>query len=493
MKVLFAAGECYPFVKTGGLGDVVGSLPKYLAECGAEVSVVLPLYGDIPYIYRSKMNYIKNFTVPMSWRKQYCGVFKYTKDNVNFYFIDNEYYFKRSGVFGHGDDGERFSFFTRAVLMMLKELDYRPDIIHCHDWHTAMIPVMYKAEFQYYEFYRDIKTVLTVHNLKFQGVFRRDMLGNCLNLDDYLYRDGTMSYYDCINFMQGGLKTCDEITTVSKTYSHEIEEPFFGDGLDGVMRECRDKLTGIVNGIDYEIFNPKTDIYIEKNYDEDSMAGKAVDKLALQKELGLDEGKGVPIISMVTRLTSQKGLDIVKECIEDIICRGVQLVVLGTGDSDYENYFRYLDDKYTGSVSANIKFDNGLAQRIYAGSDIFLMPSLFEPCGLGQLIALRYGTIPVVRETGGLKDTVQFYNEATEEGNGFTFYDYNSYELKRAINTSLDYYSDKRQWKKLMKNAMKCDNSWHKAAGEYISLYQKLLTKNGEEGIALEAAPDEVV
>ena len=475
MKVLFVAGECDPFIKTGGLGDVVGALPQYLRKHEVEVSVVIPKYEDINEEIVSKMKLIKEFNVPMSWRSQYCGVLQYKKGGITYYFIDNEFYFKRKGAYGYGDDGERFAFFDRAVMMMMKEIEFKPDIIHCHDWQTGMIPVLLKYDYCSDEFYKGISTVYTIHNLKFQGVFPKDKLGDWFNLSEELYDNDTVSFYDCMNFMKGAIKTSDKVTTVSKTYSEEIKNDFYGEQLQGLLREREQDLSGIENGIDYKIYDPSKDTYIEKKYSKFRLNNKKINKIALQRELGLEENEDIPMMAMVSRLTSQKGLDILTDALNDIIEGEVQLVVLGTGEADYEQYFLNLANNHPNKAAAVIAFDNTLAHKIYAGADMFLMPSLFEPCGLGQLIALRYGTIPIVRETGGLKDTVRFYKTTTQEGNGFTFYDYTTYELKKTMRIALDYYKDKELWTQLIINAMDSENSWDKSAMEYINLYNELI------------------
>lgn len=478
MKVLFVAGECDPFIKTGGLGDVIGALPQYLRKNDVEVSVVIPKYKDIDSVYLSKMKLIKTFNVAMSWRQQFCGIFQYKKAGVTYYFIDNEYYFDRNGTYGYFDDDERFSFFDRAVMMMLKEIDYKPDIIHCHDWHTGMIPVMNKYDYSSDDFYRGINTVYTIHNLKFQGVYPKEILGEYLNLSDDLYYNDTVGFYDCINFMKGALNTSDKITTVSKTYSKEIKTEFYGEQLQGLLRERSEDLVGIENGIDYKVYDPTKDPFIERKYSKFRLNNKKINKVALQRELGLEENEFVPMMAIVSRLTSQKGMDILIGVLSEILKEEVQLVVLGTGEFEFEQFYKGLAEKYPNKVATIIDFDNSLAHRIYAGADMFLMPSLFEPCGLGQLIALRYGTIPIVRETGGLKDTIQFYETSTGIGNGFTFYEYTEYELKKTISIALDYYKDKKLWRNIIVNAMESEHSWDKSAMEYKELYEEVLSRN---------------
>jgi len=477
MKVLFVASECDPFIKTGGLGDVVYSLPKYLNKIGVEARVVIPNYSDIKVNFKSKMKFIKSFRVPMSWRSQYCGVLQYEEGGVTYYFIDNEYYFKRQGIYGFYDDGERFSFFDRAVMTMIKEIDFKPDVIHCHDWHTGMIPVLYKNEFISDPFYRHIKTIYTIHNLLFQGVFPPEVLGDLLNLTDNLYYNGSVEFYGCSSFMKGGINYSDKITTVSDTYAKEIQTPLYGERLDGLLRYKGEELIGIVNGIDYSTYNPETDGYIYKKYNTTTLNNKRVNKLRLQEELGLGVSKDTPMVAIVSRLVKQKGINILIPILDILLEKDVQLVILGTGDREYEEHFSNLQFRYPKKVSAKLTFNNGLAHKIYAASDMFLMPSLFEPCGLGQLIALRYGSLPIVRETGGLKDTVTSYNEESHEGNGFTFGPYNSQDLLYTIERALSFYENKEIWNSIVRRAMEQDNSWETSAYKYKELYEELTEK----------------
>lgn len=475
MKILFVAGECDPFIKTGGLGDVVGSLPRYLTKLEEEVSVVIPKYSQIDKEELNKFKFLKAFNVPMSWRNQYCGVFTHKEGGVTYYLLDNEYYFKREGLYGFGDDDERFSFFNRAVLMMLWELDYKPDIIHCHDWHSAMIPVIYKEDYKDQNFYKGISIVYTIHNLKFQGIFRKEVLGDYLNLSERLFEDGTLSFYDSINFMQGALKASDKITTVSKTYSEEIKTSFYGEQMDGILNKRHQDLVGILNGIDYKLYDPAKDKYLDYKYSCFRLGNKTLNKLALQREVGLPEDETVPLMSIVSRLTPQKGMDILLESLDKILEENIQLIVLGTGDKYYEHYFMNLCEKYPSKVTAVIAFNNELAHKIYGGADMFLMPSLFEPCGLGQLIALRYGTIPIVRATGGLIDTIEPFKEESSCGNGFVFSSFTSSDLYKSMKEALLCFSHKDQWNTLMINAMESDNSWEKSALKYKELYERVV------------------
>ncbi|WP_300350309.1 glycogen synthase GlgA [Clostridium sp.] len=475
MKVLFATSEANPFIKTGGLGDVMGALPKELHRKGIDVRVVLPKYSQIKKEMLDKLNFVKWFMVNVGWREQYCGIYECEYDGVIYYLLDSEFYFNRSGLYGEGDDGERFAFFDRAVLETLKQLDWCPDIIHCNDWQTGMIPVLQKLEYVKDPFYRNIKTVTSIHNLLFQGNFSADMLPELFGYDYEPIRNKSLEFYGGMSFMKGAINYSDKILTVSETYANEIQTPYFGENLDGLLRERSYALKGIVNGIDYDEFNPETDKFISKHFSINTLEDKGDNKLALQKELGLPVNKDVPMIGLVSRLTNQKGCDLIVNIANRLLQRNVQLVILGTGDYNYENHFRGLQELYPNKVSANIKFDNDLAHRIYAGSDMFLMPSLFEPCGLGQLIALRYGCIPIVRETGGLKDTIHPYNKYTGEGNGFSFTNYNHNDLMVVIELALSTYDNKEVWKSLMIQAMNSDNSWNKSAEEYKELYEELV------------------
>lgn len=475
MKILFVASEASPFIKSGGLGDVVGALPKNLVNLGFDVRVVIPKYRDISDKYKSQMKYIKNFNVEVGWRNQYCGVFELNLDGAIYYFIDNEYYFLRGGMYGYGDDGERFCFYDKAVLSMIKEIGFRPDIIHCHDWQTGMIPVLLREQYMWDEYYRNIKTVFTIHNLAFQGVYGRGVLTELLNLGEHLFDNGALEHYGNVNFMKGAISYADNVTTVSETYANEIQTPEFGETLDGLLRYKKFNLKGILNGIDYDEYNPKEDRLIYANYDIENIVGKEENKINLQKELGLKASKDIPLMGLVSRLTNQKGVDLVINLINSIMDRDeVQLVILGTGDANYENHLKHLEYVYKGKLCVNTMFSNSLAHKIYAACDIFLMPSLFEPCGLGQLIALRYGSLPIVRETGGLKDTITPYNKFTGEGNGFSFKDYNSNDFIYVVNEALELYKDKEKWNNIVVNAMSSKNSWEGSASEYIKLYEAM-------------------
>lgn len=477
MKVLFAASEAHPFIKTGGLGDVMGALPKSLIKLGIDTRVVIPKYKNIKDELKQKLQFVKWFTVPVGWRNQYCGVFQYEYNEVIYYFIDNEYYFNRDGLYGYFDDGERFAFFNRAVLEFIKEIDWQPDLINCNDWQTGMVPVLLNLEYKKDQFYSRIKTVFSIHNLLFKGSFSPKVLPELFGYDYMPLVNGSVELDGSVSFLKGGLNYCDQITTVSKTYAEEIKTPQYGEGLDGFLRSKSYYLMGIVNGIDYEEFNPQDDKFIFKNFNINSISNKVENKLALQRELGLPQKKDTPMIGIISRLTHQKGCDLIVNMIDRLLQRDIQVVILGTGDYWYEETFKNLQYRYPDKVSANIKFDNTLAHKIYAATDMFLMPSLFEPCGLGQLIALRYGSIPIVRETGGLRDTVYPYNKYNGVGNGFGFKNFNSSELMQIIEYALTIYSDKNAWNNIIKQAMDSDNSWEKSAMQYKWLYEGVVKR----------------
>jgi len=473
MKVLFVTAESHPFMKVGGLGDVAYALPKALIKNGIDARVILPKYGKIAEEFKKTMIPLAEFNVSVGWRNQYCGLQYLEYDGIPFYFIDNEYYFNRENAYGYDDDGERFSFFDRAVLEAINYMEeFKPDILHCNDWHTGMIPPLLK---QYYPNLKNIKTVFTIHNLQYQGLFSKNILQELLSLDDSYFNDAALKQYDGVSFMRGGLNFSDKISTVSNSYAEEIKTPYYGEGLDGLLNYRKDDLSGIVNGIDYELFSPSTDKDIYHNFDYKSIDGKHVNKIELQKHLKLPVCSDIPVIGIVTRLVKQKGLDLIAYVLEELLQQEIQLVVVGTGDVEYENMLRYFAGKYPEKVSANILFDNSLAKKVYASCDMFLMPSLFEPCGIGQLLALRYGTIPIVRETGGLKDTVRAYNEVENTGNGFSFANYNAHDMLFTIKKAISYFYDKKIWETMVINAMKEDNSWVKSAKLYEDLYKNLM------------------
>lgn len=474
MKVLFVAAEGAPFIKTGGLADVIGSLPKELKKQGIEVSIMLPKYADMPSSYKEKMIFVKSLAINIDGRDQHFEVKKIKHNGITYYFICNEYYFNRPGVYGFADDGERFSFFCRASLAALPHIDFRPDIIHCHDWHTGMISLLLRAHYGTDPFYSGIGTVFTIHNLEYQGIFPRDILGAFLNLDDSYYSIDGVEFYGQVSFMKGGIEFSDFITTVSDNYREEIQTPFYGKKLEGLLYKRRDDLFGILNGIDYEEFNAGTDPHIFANYYKKSLGKKLVNKNKLQDLLGLPRTNKIPLMAMVSRLVSHKGLDLVMSVLDDIMALGVQLVILGTGEEKYELFFQEAANRYPGSISTNIAYDEKFAHQIYASSDMFLMPSLVEPCGLAQMIALRYGNIPIVRETGGLKDTVLEFERSTGAGNGFTFTNYDAQEMLEAIEGAVRLFHHKPSWTKIRKNAMSQDYSWKTSAKKYQTLYREL-------------------
>jgi starch synthase len=469
MNVLFVAAECTPFIKTGGLADVIGSLPKELNRQGTPTRVMLPKYGDIPQTYRNQMRPVAQLTVSVGWRRQYCGIEELVLDGVHYYFIDNEYYFKRPGIYGFYDEAERFAFFCRAVLESLPHLGFRPDILHGHDWHTGMVSVLLKTQYQSDPFYQNIRTVFTIHNLKYQGNFPYGILGDLLGLDDTYFTSDKLEFYGDVSFLKGGLVYSDLLTTVSKTYALEIQTPYYGERLDGLLRARRESLFGILNGLDYDEYNPETDphLYVPAT----TPNWKKQNKTALQQELGLPVREDIPVIGIVSRLVQQKGFDLIAHVIEEILRLNLQLIVLGTGEERYENLFRYVQQRRPEKVSVKIGFNEGLARKIYAASDLFLMPSLFEPCGISQLIALRYGTVPIVRETGGLVDTVLPYNCYTGEGNGFSFRHYNAHDMLDTIHRALDAHHKHNVWLSIIENGKAFDYSWQKSASEYRKLY----------------------
>jgi len=476
MKILFVASEAHPFIKTGGLGDVAYALPKALRKLGLDVRVIIPKFSEIKQEYKSKMLTLATFNVPVGWRNQYGGLQYLEYDGIPFYFLDNEYYFKRAAPYGFFDDGERFAYFCRGVLEAINHMiDFTPDIIHLNDWHTGMIAPLMKEHYKKNPRFENIKTIFTIHNLQYQGVFSKEILGDLLSLSEDNYTEERLKYYDGVSFMKGGLNFCDKITTVSSSYAEEIKTPFYGEGLHGLLQVRSRDLLGIVNGIDTELNNPEKDKELFFNYNYESIEGKSKNKTELQKSLNLPINENIPMISMVTRLAGQKGIDLVAHIIEELLQLDLQFVVLGNGEQKYEEMLKYYNHVYPNKLSANIIFNNTLAKRIYAASDIFLMPSLFEPCGIGQLIALKYGCLPIVRETGGLKDTVKPFNEYTNEGNGFSFSNYNAHEILFTIKKALTFYNNKEVWYNLVKNAMLEDNSWSKSAIEYKNLYTSLL------------------
>lgn len=493
MKILFAASECMPFVKTGGLADVIGALPKEIIKTGADIRVMIPLYRAIGQEVRERLEHVTYFYINLGWRRQYVGIEKLVNDGVTFYFIDNEQYFGRDYIYGKGgDEGERFAFFSKAVLEAISKIDFVPDILNCHDWQTGLIPVLFKAQYQALPLYKDIKTVFTIHNLQFQGLYPIHMTEELLSLGDWAYTADNLEFYGQASFIKGGIVFADRVTTVSPTYAEEILSPYYGERLDGLLRSRKPFLSGILNGIDTIEYDPESDALIDYNYTAETFDVKVQNKLALQKELGLNEDANAPVIGIVSRLSSQKGLDLIERVLDGIMATGAQLVVLGMGESKYVDLFGWAQWKYAGRLAACFQMNHGLAHRIYAGSDLFLMPSMFEPCGLSQLISLRYGTLPIVRETGGLRDTVLAYNEFTGDGNGFSFFNYNAHDMLYVIERATDLYKNKREiFNGLAVRAMKGEYGWDQSAKKYLALYESILDAYKPAEIA-EEAPAEV-
>lgn len=474
MRILFVATEAVPFCKTGGLGDVIGSLPLALQAEKHNVAVILPLYQDIPLHFREAMEQVAEVTVPLGWRKQHCGIKRLLTKGVTFYFVENEYYFARTGLYGHFDDAERFAFFSRAVLQALPLLEFKPDLLHCHDWQTGVVSLFLHAFYQQDPYYQGLKTVYTIHNLKYQGIFSEFILGDILGLGREYFTVERLEFFGQVNFMKTGIVFSDAVTTVSRSYAEEIKDPYYGEGLDSLLQEKAGKLQGIVNGLDYVDYNPLTDRALAVNY-RSSLEKKRLNKVQLQETLGLTVEPQTPLLALVTRLVQQKGLDLIAYILEELMQQEVQLVVLGTGEARYQELFQQLAVRYPQKLSVTIGFDESLARQIYAASDIYLMPSQFEPCGISQLIALRYGSVPVVRETGGLKDTIIPYNEYTWEGNGFGFQNYNAHELLDTVYRALKYYHQPEQWAQIVQNALLSDFSWLHSAQEYTDLYTSLV------------------
>ncbi|MBR2214627.1 MAG: glycogen synthase GlgA [Selenomonadaceae bacterium] len=478
MKVLYVASEAVPFAKTGGLADVAGSLPQALKAEDVDVRVIMPKYGQISEDFRSKMEHIYDGELNVSWRSKFVGLDKLEYKGVTYYFVDNEEYFKREGFYGYDDDADRFSFFCRAVLCLLDVMDFWPDVIHTNDWHAGLVNVFLKLEHPGDERYEKIRTIYTIHNLKYQGIFPKNVMSDVLGLDWKYFNNGDFEFYDAVNFMKAGMIYSDIISTVSRTYAQEIQYEYFGEHLDGLLRSRQNDLYGIVNGIDYDVYNPATDKNLFVNYDINTVERKRDNKVQLQKQLGLPENRRIPMVALVSRLVAAKGMDLIVRMMDEILQHeNIQFVLLGTGDKEYEDWFKGLAWRFPTKVSANIRFSNELAQRMYASADIFLMPSNYEPCGIGQLIALRYGAVPVVRETGGLKDTVQQYDKYSGSGNGFVFRDYNAHDMMYAIKRALGAFENYEDWSKIVRNAMESDYSWKESAKEYKKLYENLMNR----------------
>ena len=474
MNILFVASEGVPFVKTGGLADVIGSLPIELRNHGIDIRVVLPKYGMTAPELCKKMSVQKCFAVTMGWRYQYCSVLEAKQDGITYYFIGNEYCFNRSELYGYKDDAERFAFFSKAVLKSLPYLDFKPQVIHAHDWQSGLLSVFLKNHHSRDRFYRDIRTVFTVHNLYHKGLFPKEYLEDLLELDPALFSIDGIEFYGQLSFLKGGLVFSDYITTVSPTYAQEIKTSYYGEKLEGLLQKRSNRLKGIINGIDYSRYNPATDPNIFVQY-TNSMSAKAENKIQLQEMLNLPKDKKIPVIAFIGHLVEHKGLELITGALKDILVKDVQLVFLGTGSWKYESYLQQVARHFPDKISVNIQLNDSLARKIYAGADIFIRPSKFEPCGLSQMIAMRYGTIPLVRETGGLRDTVTPFNQLTGEGNGFSFKNYNPQDMFNTICQALECFKDKETWKVIAKNAQAEDFSWKGPAQEYIDIYRGLL------------------
>ncbi|GGE25590.1 glycogen synthase GlgA [Streptococcus himalayensis] len=475
MKVLFVAAEGAPFSKTGGLGDVIGALPKSLVKKGHEVGVILPYYDMVDAKFGDKVEDCFSFEVQVGWRRQYVGVKRMVLEGVTFYFIDNQYYFFRGHVYGDFDDGERFAFFQLAAIELMEKVDFIPDVLHVHDYHTAMIPYLVKEKYHWIQAYHQMKLVLTIHNLEFQGQFDPGMLGDLFGVGSERYDDGTLRFHDCLNWMKAGILYADRVTTVSPSYAYEIMTPEFGCGLDQILRMEAGKVLGIVNGIDADLYNPETDSLLTYHFSKEDLTGKALNKQALQERVGLPVRSEVPLVGIVSRLTRQKGFDLVVSELHHLLQEDVQIVLLGTGDPAFEQAFAWFAQAYPEKLSANITFDVKLAQEIYAACDLFLMPSRFEPCGLSQMMAMRYGTLPLVNEVGGLRDTVEAYNAFTGSGTGFSFNNFSGYWLTETFKTAISlYFLNPEKWQALQMQAMERDFSWDTASQAYSDLYQSL-------------------
>lgn len=472
MNILFAASEATPYIASGGLADVIGSLPAAITQKGHDCRIVLPLYKGINPQLRASMTFITHITVSVSWRNQYCGIYTAIFNGVTYYFLDNEYYFGRDGIYGFYDDCERFVFYSRAVLEMLRYIDFKPDIINSNDWQAAMIPVYYEVFYKYQQGYENIKNVFTIHNIQYQGNYGREVLNEVMGLP--MYHMNLLEYDGSVNMMKGAIETADKVTTVSPSYAWEILDPWYSHGMDRILRTKQYKLSGILNGIDVNGYNPETDNAIEKNYSAKSITGKKVCKAKLLEELGLQEGNE-PLIGIVTRFVSHKGIDLIKYVFEDLINAGFKFAILGSGEKIYEDFFKEMESRHRDKVCVSLGFIPQLSRKIYSGADMFLMPSQSEPCGLAQMIAMRYGTIPIVRETGGLRDTVR--DCGGENGNGFTFKTYNAHDMLNACLRAKEAFEDKRGWNRIIKRDMTEDFSWANSADVYIKLYHELNDK----------------
>ena len=481
MNILYAASEAVPFCKTGGLADVAGSLPPALAEQGARTAVILPLYQRVKEQFGGQLTFRCFDYVDLAWRHAYCGLFSLEKDGVTWYFLDNEQYFGRPALYGYMDDGERFGFFSRAVVKMLDHLDFWPDVIHCNDWQTALIPIYLKDDGVREDRYRSIRTVLTIHNIEYQGRYGAECMGDLFGLDRGWADDGTLMMDGDVNLLKGAILCADAVNAVSPTYAQELKNPYFAHRMEGILTQCGYKLSGILNGIDMKLYDPAADPRIAANYSLKDISGKAADKAALQKQLGLNPEPDTPIVAMVSRLVSHKGLDLLREVMGDIMELPVQFVVLGSGDAGYEDFFRWSAEQYPGRMAVSLGYNEALSMAIYAGADLFLMPSRSEPCGLSQMIAMRYGTVPIVRETGGLKDTVRPYEAWRDSGTGFTFANYSSADMLHVIREAVYLYKDYPDaFARLRQRAMEQDFSWNRSAGEYLKIYASVTGVSAE-------------
>jgi len=473
-KILFVASEADPFIKTGGLADVAGSLPQALIEEGHDVRLVIPQYKQIPEKYQQRMESVCHFRTKLAWRDTYLGVNKLEEDGVTVYFIDNKHYFDRDSIYENEDKHEQFAFFSQAVLDMLPVIGFKPDVIHANDWQTGPLPLLFADRYRQQSYYQDIKTVFTIHNLRYQGQFAGHAAGDVLGVAPHHWESGNIRHNGLLNYMKSGIMYADHVTTVSESYANEIQTSYFGEGLDYALRLRADDLSGILNGISYEKFDPETNENLPVSFSKGEIDKKIANKVHIQQKLGLEVDADKPLIGFISRMVEQKGLDLVKAVFDDIMATGAQFLILGTGQREYEEFLKAKQHEYSDNLSVNIKYDAQLADQIYAGSDMFLMPSRFEPCGLSQLISFRYGTIPVVRETGGLNDTVVAYNEETGEGTGFSFSNYNAHDMLHTIERAVSFYYKKGIWNKIVNRVMNLDYSWHNSAKKYSELYHEL-------------------
>jgi len=480
MKILFVASEAAPFVKSGGLGEVIGSLPGELRALDVDARVIIPKHKMISADLKKDIQHLGHIYIDLAWRKAYCGIEVYDYKGVPVYFVDNLFYFDKDFIYGYGDqEVERYAYFCKAVLEAINFLDFIPDVIHCHDWQTGLLPFLLKTQNTNVKL-NNTKTLYTIHNLKYQGLFHKKLLADILGVGDEYFTHDKLEYNGSVNALKAGVVYTDLISTVSPSYANEIQQPYFGEGLDGLLRARKEQLFGVLNGIDYNVYNPKSDDMIYVNYDKSNwIKGKAGNKAELQKELGLEIKPTVPIISIISRLVSQKGLDLVACVLKDLLELDIQMIIHGSGETEFEDMFNFAAFKNRGKIASVIGYNDPLAHKIYAASDMFLMPSMFEPCGLGQLFALRYGTIPIVRETGGLIDTVESFNESTKEGNGFSFTNYNAHDMLFTIKRALSFYAKPQIWKKIVSNALESDNSWVRSAEKYKEIYDKLMDRDG--------------